>query len=56
MANDFLQDGQGNKSNSRLIADIMIVFGLLMASSFILIGIIKPEVDLMKIATAIGGL
>jgi tetrahydromethanopterin S-methyltransferase subunit G len=54
MDNSFLQDGQGNQSNSRLIADIMIVCGLLMALIFIVIGVFKPEIDLMKIATAIG--
>ena len=54
MGNNFLQGADGNFSNSRLIADVMISFGLLMASSFILIGVLKPEVDLMKIALAIG--
>ena len=50
----FFEESEGVKSNSRLIADVMIIFGLLMASGFILIGVLKPEVDLMKIATAVG--
>jgi uncharacterized membrane protein YccC len=54
MAANFLQDGQGNHSNSRLIADLMIVSGLIMVFLFIAIGVFKPETDLMKIATAIG--
>lgn len=54
MGNSFLQGADGNFSNSRLVADIMIVFGLLMSTSFIVIGFLKPDVDLMKIATAIG--
>jgi hypothetical protein len=54
MGYSFLQDAEGNKSNSRLIADVMIGCGLIMAVLFVLIGVFKPEVDLMKIATAIG--
>jgi hypothetical protein len=54
MANTFLQDGQGNQSNSRLIADLMIISGLIMVFLFIAIGVFKPEIDLFKIATAIG--
>lgn len=50
----FLEESDGVKSNSRLIADIMICGGLLMAMAFIAIGVFKPEVDLMKIATAVG--
>ena len=51
---DFLLDGEGNYSNSRLIADIMILQGLLMVDAFILIGVLKPETNLMAIATAVG--
>jgi len=54
MGNSFLQGSDGNFSNSRLIADVMIGSGLLMSCAFITIGILKPEIDLMKIATAIG--
>lgn len=50
----FLEESDGVKSNSRLIADVMICGGLLMSMSFIAIGVFKPEVDLMKIATAVG--
>jgi hypothetical protein len=54
MTNKFLQGNDGNFSNSRLIADIMIVSALLMVFSFIVIGVFKPSIDLMAIATAIG--
>lgn len=54
MGNGFLQGSDGNFSNSRLVADIMIGCGLLMSITFVLIGVYKPDVDLMKIATAIG--
>jgi hypothetical protein len=50
----FLEESDGVRSNSRMIADIMICCGLIMAMAFIVIGVFKPEVDLMKIATAIG--
>ena len=54
MGYKFLQDADGNYSNSRLIADIMIVSALIMVLAFIIIGVFKPSVDLMAIATAIG--
>ena len=54
MANSFLQDNNGDYSNSRMVADVMIGCGLIMVFLFIGIGVFKPEVDLMKIATAIG--
>jgi len=54
MGNSFLQGVDGNFSNSRLIADVMICSGLLGVFLFIAIGVFKPEVDLMKIATAVG--
>jgi hypothetical protein len=54
MANTFLQGSDGRDSNSRLIADIVIVFGLLLVVAFVLIGTFKPLIDLMKIATAVG--
>lgn len=50
----FLEGRQGELSNSRLIADIMIISALVMVFIFITIGVFKPEIDLMKIATAIG--
>lgn len=50
----FLEGRQGELSNSRLIADIMIISALVMVFIFIAIGLFKPEIDLMKIATAIG--
>ena len=54
MTDKFLQDGEGNYSNSRLIADIIIVCALLMVFAFIAIGVWKPGVNLLAIATAIG--
>lgn len=54
MKNGFFEDQNGDKSSSRLIAVIIIGWGLLMCSSFILIGLLRPDVDLMKIALAIG--
>jgi len=54
MRHGFFEDQNGDKSSSRLIAVIMIGFGLIMSSSFILIGLLRPEVDLMKTALAIG--
>jgi len=50
----FFEDQNGDKSNSRLTADIMILFALLMSVSFILIGLFRSDIDLMKIALAIG--
>ena len=53
MLSKFFLDGEGNYSNSRLIADVIIVNTLLMVYSFIWIGTFKPEVNLLGIATAI---
>lgn len=50
----FLEDPNGDKSNSRLIADILIGAALIFQVQFILIGVFKPLIDLMAIATAIG--
>jgi succinate-acetate transporter protein len=44
----------GGTSNSRVVADIMIFCGIVMSFIFIAIGFFRPDVDLMKIATAIG--
>jgi hypothetical protein len=41
-------------SNSRVIADIMIISAIVMVFIFIAIGFFRPDIDLMKIATAIG--
>ena len=54
MKTGFFEDSNGNKSSSRLIAVIMIGSGLLMSCSFIVIGLLLPDVSLLKIATAIG--
>jgi Na+/H+ antiporter NhaA len=44
----------GGISNSRIIADVMIICGIVMSFTFIVIGVFDKEVDLMKIATAVG--
>lgn len=44
----------GGLSNSRIIADVLILYALLMSTMFIVIGFYRPDVDLMKIATAVG--
>jgi hypothetical protein len=44
----------GGLSTSRIFAGLMIAFALMDAQAFILIGVYKPDVDLMKIATALG--
>lgn len=54
MANGFLQGVDGGNSNSRLIADVIIVCALLMCFIFIAIGVFAPTISLMNIATAIG--
>jgi hypothetical protein len=41
-------------SNSRIIADVIICSSLIMAFVLLVIGVFKPDIDLMKIATAIG--
>jgi small-conductance mechanosensitive channel len=51
---DILKGPDGTLSNSRLIADVMIVCGLIMAFLFVLLAVNRPTVDLMKLATAIG--
>lgn len=50
----FLEDANGDKSNSRLLADIIVISALLMVAAFILIGVFKPLINLLAIATAIG--
>jgi amino acid transporter len=37
-----------------MIADLMIICAIVMVFLFIAIGVFKPDIDLMKIATAIG--
>ena len=54
MANGFLEDSKGNKSNSRLIGDVLIMFAILVTVAFILIKIIQPSTDLINLAQAIG--
>lgn len=54
MKHKFLQDRDGDFSNSRLIADIIIICSLIMVFAFIGIGVKYPNIDLMGIATAIG--
>jgi hypothetical protein len=54
MSTKFLEGNTGGQSNSRLIADVMILCALVMSFLFIWIGVKYKEVDLMKIATAIG--
>lgn len=55
MAKDgFLRGPDGRLSNSRLIADMEIIFGLLLVVAFIVVGVVKPEIKLMDIALAIG--
>ena len=49
----FLEDANGDKSNSRLIADVIVISALLMVAAFIFIGVFKPLVNLLAIATAI---
>jgi hypothetical protein len=44
----------GGLSNSRVTAFICIVNGLFMTYLFIVIGYFRPDVDLMKIALAVG--
>ena len=54
MARGFLEDSKGNKSNSRLIGDMLIGFAMAVSVAFIIIKIIKPEIDLINLAQAIG--
>lgn len=49
----FLSDDKGNLSNSRLIADIMITFAMLLSVQLLTIGILFPLVEIMNIALAI---
>ena len=54
MANGFLEDSKGNKSNSRLIGDVLILFAILVTVAFISIKVTEPETDLINLAQAIG--
>lgn len=50
----YLIGPDGNKSSSRLIAVTQVVFALFLSGIFSWIGVKWPDVDLMKIALAIG--
>jgi len=54
MPHGYLEDSKGNKSNSRLIGDALILFAMLVSIGFIIIKIVKPEIDLINLAQAIG--
>jgi len=54
MANGFLEDSKGNKSNSRLIGNVLIGFAIVVSIAFIVIKIVKPSIDLINLAQAIG--
>jgi len=54
MAYGFLEDSKGNKSNSRLIGDVLIGFAMVVSIAFIVIKFVKPSIDLINLAQAIG--
>lgn len=54
MGYNYFVGADGNKSSSRLTAFIMIINAIVMVYLFIVIGVFRPLVDLMKIATAVG--
>jgi len=50
----FLQGPNGDYSNSRLIANFMIVSSVIFAAAFVVIAVMWPLVNLVTLATAIG--
>lgn len=54
MKNGFLQGANGNNSNSRLIADVVIFVALLFAGFILHVGSKMSTPDVMQIATSAG--
>lgn len=50
----FFEDGKGDKSSSRLIAILLIFFGIVVSVALLCVGIWIPTTDIINIATAIG--
>lgn len=54
MGYGFLYGEDGNKSNSRLIADIIVLWALVFGTALIVIKVINPAINIMDIALAVG--
>jgi len=54
MKEGFLQGRNGGNSNSRLIADIIIIWSLILASFLMYIKVKHQDLDILAIATAVG--
>ena len=52
--NGFLKTDKGSWSNSRLIADIIVIWGLVLSTALLIIKVVNSEVNIMEIATAVG--
>jgi len=54
MSSGFLQENNGNNSNSRLIADMIIIVSLIFAGIILLVEAKEPDPNIMLMATSAG--